>query len=49
MKKRNQVEQQMKTELMYWKNFQLIKKYNTKLHPIKELTPQERLDEQITK
>jgi hypothetical protein len=44
MKKRIQVDQQMKRELKYWKILQLIKTYNTKLHPIKELIPQERLD-----
>jgi hypothetical protein len=45
IKKKYQVEQQMKRELKYWKNLQLIKKYNTKLHPIKELIPKEKLDE----
>jgi hypothetical protein len=49
MKKKYQVEQQMKRDLKYWKSLQLIKKYNTKLHPIKELTAKEKLDEHITK
>jgi hypothetical protein len=49
MKKRMQAEQQMKRELRNWKNMQLIKKFNTKLNPIKELTSLEILNEQITK